>query len=47
MQLEDELNRAKCILVDGDASSFRPGEVESECHFLLTLDLFFAYCDEY
>lgn len=28
-KLEDELNRAKCILVDGDASSFRPGEVES------------------
>ncbi|KAK9697268.1 hypothetical protein RND81_08G025900 [Saponaria officinalis] len=28
-KLEDELNRAKCILVDGDASSFLPGKAES------------------
>ncbi|XP_021740579.1 transmembrane protein 120 homolog isoform X1 [Chenopodium quinoa] len=28
-KLEDELNRANCILVDGDASSFLPGKVES------------------
>ncbi|KAK9705478.1 hypothetical protein RND81_07G060200 [Saponaria officinalis] len=27
-KLEDELNRAKCILVDGDASSFLPGKSE-------------------
>lgn len=31
MQLEDELNRAKCILVDGDASYFLVGKVESAC----------------
>ncbi|KAL2923488.1 hypothetical protein RDABS01_014979 [Bienertia sinuspersici] len=29
-KLEDELNRAKCILVDGDASSFLPGKAESQ-----------------
>jgi len=29
LQLEDELNRAKCILADGDASAFLPGETES------------------
>lgn len=28
-KLEDELNRAKCILADGDASAFLPGETES------------------
>lgn len=28
-KLEDELNRARCILVDGDASSFVPGKAES------------------
>ncbi|KAL8150329.1 hypothetical protein V2J09_020137 [Rumex salicifolius] len=27
-KLEDELNRAKCILVDGDASSFLPGKAQ-------------------
>ncbi|CAO2831682.1 unnamed protein product [Amaranthus hypochondriacus] len=29
-KLEEELNRAKCILSDGDASSFLPGKVESK-----------------
>ncbi|XP_021851425.1 uncharacterized protein [Spinacia oleracea] len=28
-KLEDELNKAKCILVDGDASSFLAGKVDS------------------
>ncbi|GAB2296386.1 hypothetical protein Dimus_030507 [Dionaea muscipula] len=27
-KLEDELNRARCILVDGDASSFLPGKAQ-------------------
>lgn len=29
VKLEDELNRGRCILVDGDASSFLPGKAES------------------
>ncbi|XP_057535306.1 uncharacterized protein LOC130813485 isoform X1 [Amaranthus tricolor] len=29
-KLEEELNRAKCIFSDGDASSFLPGKVESK-----------------
>ena len=41
VQLEEELNKAKCILVDGQASSFLPGKAESARHFVLFLFLFF------
>jgi len=35
MQLEEDLNRARCIIVDGDASSFLPGKAESMILFVL------------
>lgn len=38
VQLEDELNKAKCILVDGDASSFLAGKVDSACHLFSPLE---------
>lgn len=37
LQLDEDLQRARCILVDGDASSFLPGNAQGDLFDLIDL----------